>query len=250
VRIGLAVLAALTIGVGAFYVTSHYETVNEIRTAPASEHEALRARLSENLAGLYMLEDHPLNGVGAGEFEDNYQAYARRIGIDDRFKRSPHNAYVQLTAESGVLGLITFVGLLVAALGSAMRARRLLLAARRVVDARLAEATVIGVAVFAALAAVNDLAFPIYLWLAMGLAGGMLIIAEAEARRAGVAVGALASLRPPAAAAAALPPPAAPAPSQPAPAREPGRRFPVPGAIRRRRRGNNASRDDAGPTPD
>jgi O-antigen ligase/polysaccharide polymerase Wzy-like membrane protein len=245
-RLGLAVLAALTIGGAAFYVTSHYETVNEIRTAPASEHAALRARISENLAGLYMLEDHPLNGVGAGEFEDNYQAYARRIGIDDRFKRSAHNSYVQIAAESGVLGLITFVGLLVATLGSAMRARRLLLAARRVVDARLAEAMVIGVGVYAAMAAVNDFAFPIYLWLAMGLAGGLLIIAEAEARRVGVLPTAAVATAGPAAAA----PAPAPSPGVPRTEGERRRRFAVPGVLRRRRGGNNTPRDDAGPAPD
>ncbi|MDX6647392.1 MAG: hypothetical protein QOK40_3119 [Miltoncostaeaceae bacterium] len=237
-RIGLAALAALAIGGGAFYVTSHYETVNEIRTAPASEHEALRARLSENLAGLYMLEDHPLTGVGAGQFEENYQAYARRIGIDDRFKRSAHNSYVQMAAESGALGLVTFLGLLVATLGSAMRARRLLLAARRVVDARLAEAMVIGVGVYAAMAAVNDFAFPIYLWLAMGLAGGMLIMAEAEARRA------------PAAAAAAPAPHGASAAPAPPSTSEPRRRLPGSGMIRRRRGGGNSPRDDAGPSAD
>jgi len=255
IRIGLAVAAAVAFGAAAFYVTSHYETVNEIRTAPASEHAALRARLSENLAGLYMLEDHPLDGVGAGAFEDLYQAYARRIGIDDRFKRSPHNAYVEMAAESGVLGLLAFVAVLVAAIGSAMRARRLLLAAGRVVDARLAEALVVSVAGFAALAAVNDLTFPIYLWLAMGLAGGILILAEAEARRAGVPVRSWAAPAPRPAMPTGPPPawvqrasarvslPRVTVPRVPVP------RVPMP-AIRRRRGGKNTRRDDEGSTPD
>jgi putative inorganic carbon (hco3(-)) transporter len=186
VRIGLAALAAVAIGAGAFYVTSHYETVREIRTTPASEHEALRARLSENLAGLHMFQDHPLTGVGSGQFEDNYQTYATSIGLDDRFQRSAHNGYVQMAAESGALGVVTFVGMLVAALASAMRARRLLLALGRVGDARLAEALVIAVAGWGAMAAVLDFAFPTYLWLAMGLAAGMLLMAEAAIRRAGL----------------------------------------------------------------
>ena len=38
---------------------------------------AHNCRLSENLAGLYMWEDHPLNGVGAGEYEELVEWAAR-----------------------------------------------------------------------------------------------------------------------------------------------------------------------------
>jgi hypothetical protein len=250
IRIALAALAALTIGAGAYYVTSRYETVREIRTAPASEHEALRARLSENLAGLYMLEDHPLVGVGAGQFERNYQAYAARIGLDDRFERSAHNSYIQMAAESGLLGLAAFVAMLVATLGSAMRARRLLLIQGRVSDSRLAEALVVAVAGYAVMAVVLDFAFPSYLWLAMGLAAGMLIMAETEGRRAAGAdsdgePGPVAAL----ARASAPPPPAPAAPASDAAeaASASRRRIPGLGRLRRRRGGEGAPTDGGAP---
>jgi hypothetical protein len=220
--------------------------VREIRTAPASEHEALRARLSENLAGLYMLEDHPLVGVGAGQFERNYQVYAARIGLDDRFERSAHNSYVQMAAESGLLGLAAFVAMLVATLGSAMRARRLLLVRGRVSDSRLAEALVVAVAGYAVMAVVLDFAYPTYLWLAMGLVAGMLIMAETEARRA---AGEDAGGEPARTGVLATAPPKPAPPPAPAPAPESGdagasrRRIPGLGRLRRRRGAEGAPTD-------
>src|SRR5215211_1336075 len=73
---------------------------------------SLRGRSSEMLTGLAMFAEHPILGVGAGNYKPNYQRYAQLIGIEFRTEgRDPHSLYVQLLAETGVLGIATFLGM-------------------------------------------------------------------------------------------------------------------------------------------
>jgi O-antigen ligase len=73
---------------------------------------SLRGRSSEMLTGLAMFAEHPILGVGAGNYPTNYQRYAQLIGIEFRTEaRDPHSLYVQLLAETGILGTITFLGM-------------------------------------------------------------------------------------------------------------------------------------------
>ena len=73
---------------------------------------SLRGRSSEMLTGLAMFAEHPILGVGAGNYPTNYQRYAQLIGIEFRAEaRDPHSLYVQLLAETGILGTITFLGM-------------------------------------------------------------------------------------------------------------------------------------------
>lgn len=74
---------------------------------------SLRGRSSEMLTGLAMFAEHPILGVGAGNYPINYQRYAQLIGIEFRAEaRDPHSLYVQLLAETGILGTITFLGMI------------------------------------------------------------------------------------------------------------------------------------------
>jgi O-antigen ligase len=86
---------------------------------------SFRGRTSEMLTGLTMFAAHPILGVGAGNYPTNYQHYAQLIGIEFRAQaRDPHSLYVQLLAETGILGAIVFLGIvfsLVQALNKACR---------------------------------------------------------------------------------------------------------------------------------
>jgi O-antigen ligase len=86
---------------------------------------SFRGRSSEMLTGLAMFAAHPILGVGAGNYPANYQHYAQLIGIEFRAQaRDPHSLYVQLLAETGILGTIAFLGLvffLIRALNKACR---------------------------------------------------------------------------------------------------------------------------------
>ena len=90
------------------------------------EDTSLRGRSSEMLTGLAMFEEHPILGVGVSNYPIQYQRYAQLIGIEFRSEaRDPHSLYIQLLAETGILGTVTFLGMvffLLNALGKAGRA--------------------------------------------------------------------------------------------------------------------------------
>jgi len=74
---------------------------------------ALRFRSSEILTGLVMFAEHPILGVGTANYPSNYQRYTQLVGIESRARESQaHSLYIQVMAETGILGAITFLGLL------------------------------------------------------------------------------------------------------------------------------------------
>jgi len=71
--------------------------------------EAIRGRVSELLVGLRMFQDHPVLGVGYDNYPVYYQEYSRQVGLDPRAtERSAHNLYVEILAETGLVGLTVF----------------------------------------------------------------------------------------------------------------------------------------------
>jgi O-antigen ligase len=76
-------------------------------------------------------EDHPVVGVGVNNFVDREGAYVLRVGalqhaqqlvIDD--PKVVHNMYLQMLAETGIVGLTLFVGMIAALLRATLRAAR------------------------------------------------------------------------------------------------------------------------------
>ena len=86
------------------------------RAAPSRASEvdaALQGRATENVAAFHVFRDHPLLGVGPGQFFDRYSAQYGNA-LDLRFldqNRRAHNLYLEIAADTGVLGLAAFVGL-------------------------------------------------------------------------------------------------------------------------------------------
>ncbi|MEW6401725.1 MAG: O-antigen ligase family protein [Chloroflexota bacterium] len=73
---------------------------------------SFRGRASEMLTGLRMFMEHPLFGVGAGNYRTNYQKYAQLIGIEVRAEeRDAHSLYIQVLAETGLIGALAFAGI-------------------------------------------------------------------------------------------------------------------------------------------
>jgi O-antigen ligase len=70
-------------------------------------------RLGLMLTGLLMFRDHPLLGVGPGGFESQVEQYGFLVPDLLDFQPTPHNAYVQMAAETGFAGPILYVALLV-----------------------------------------------------------------------------------------------------------------------------------------
>jgi putative inorganic carbon (HCO3(-)) transporter len=89
------------------------------------QESSFRGRSSEMLTGLAMFTEHPLLGVGAGNYPNNYQKYTHLVGLELRSgERDPHSLYVQILAETGIVGAVAFAGFSILLLINLHRARR------------------------------------------------------------------------------------------------------------------------------
>ncbi|HYK04586.1 MAG TPA: O-antigen ligase family protein [Thermoanaerobaculia bacterium] len=97
-----------------------------------------------------MFDEHLIGGVGAGNFNQHYDTLANQVGMAERdwgepgSPQFPHGLYFEIASETGLLGLLTFLGAAGAAFLYLWGARRRLLA--RGETGRAAIASGIGVA--------------------------------------------------------------------------------------------------------
>jgi O-antigen ligase len=76
-------------------------------TNPTPDNYANSERLAHWLAGIHMFLDHPLTGVGIGNYQDLYSQYS--LGIFVLPLGHAHNYYINIAAETGILGLLAFL---------------------------------------------------------------------------------------------------------------------------------------------
>lgn len=137
----------------------------------------LRGRATSTLAALYVWSDHPVFGVGRGQFQTYYEEYAGVVadtGISARVDfgetRQAHNLYTSVAAETGTLGLAAFIAVFVVTLRSLFRARRWWLASRPDV-AHLAMGFGLALVAYLVSGIALHLSYERYLWFLMALAG-------------------------------------------------------------------------------
>lgn len=75
--------------------------------------ESMRRRYAQSMAALEVFADHPLLGVGPGQFAPFYSTpYVNRGGLAPQAKGYyAHNLYLEIAAETGVLGLLVFLAI-------------------------------------------------------------------------------------------------------------------------------------------
>jgi O-antigen ligase len=137
---------------------------------------SLANRFAENIAAASMYRDHPLVGVGPGNYSVVYLDYAQRIGLDQRaeertgVEQAAHNLYLEALAELGTVGGLAFFAVLAMAFLGAWRARTRLPGR----DALLGEGVLVALAGFFTASLFLHNAYQHYLWLmvALGLAAG------------------------------------------------------------------------------
>jgi hypothetical protein len=101
-------------------------------------------------AGLAAFLDNPATGVGAGGFETAQPEYARRLGLPITDPIAPHNLYLQMATEGGLLGIAAWLLFFGAGVFVALRA---LLLGSRLNGARAPNTiTLLAAAVLAAMA--------------------------------------------------------------------------------------------------
>jgi O-antigen ligase len=76
---------------------------------PASEEHVL-ARLDAMAEGVRMFRQHPVTGIGLGQFGANFERYAGAqvygVAVDPSFYRQANNDYLQYLATTGVVGFV------------------------------------------------------------------------------------------------------------------------------------------------
>ncbi|MET0400371.1 MAG: O-antigen ligase family protein [Longimicrobiaceae bacterium] len=117
-RVGLALAAgAVLVEVGSGGMLSD----TAVRTAGDW---VVEQRAALFLTAVQMFVDHPVLGVGPGGFADQVVSYAARVTTLWDYQATPHNAYVQMAAETGTVGLLAFLAFLWACLRVLLRAAR------------------------------------------------------------------------------------------------------------------------------
>ena len=81
-------------------------------TQPSSQDYSTAERLAHWIAGLHMFLDHPIIGVGIGNYADAYPQYFITIFVDPL--GHAHNYYINIAAETGFIGLTAYVLFLLA----------------------------------------------------------------------------------------------------------------------------------------
>lgn len=141
IRFRHLVLLVLGVALLLIAVPSYWVRLSSLETLPGTADPAsgepapdtsIQGRSTENLAALLIFADHPIVGVGPGLYPQYYQLYADRLGdysnqLDIRLKyssRQAHNLYLGLISETGVLGLVAFLGAVLVTFRDLLRARR------------------------------------------------------------------------------------------------------------------------------
>ena len=130
---------------------------------------SIQGRAGSQLVGLAMFYDHPFLGVGANNYASYYLPYSLRLNAPYAAE-APHNLYVAVLAETGLVGLLAFAGAVTMTVRGVWRRH---LASRRSQDpetAGIAIACALAIVTYAIGAALLPIAYPRYLWVLVGLA--------------------------------------------------------------------------------
>ena len=186
-----AALIAAVVALAPGYVlrmASLQEAPGLLQGARASQSEVvMRSRLTEMLAAWSVFVDHPVFGVGPGQYEPVYST-RYMSNPDIAFKeigraRRAHNLYFELAAETGILGLasfLTLVGVIQVRLWRAWRRWR----GEKEELAGLALGFFIAICGYLVSALFLHLSYQRYFWLLLGLAAAALHIVQSENLRA------------------------------------------------------------------
>jgi O-antigen ligase len=143
------------------------------------EDPAIQGRASENLTAWAMFTQHPLTGVGLNNFPSLYQDYTKSIGLaPSANERSPHNLYLEVAAETGIVGLSVFLLMVVLAFRSILSARKKFMEAGLEDYAHMVTGFAIAFGGYMLAALFVHAAYPRYFYLLIGIAFALPVIFE------------------------------------------------------------------------
>lgn len=152
---------------------------------------AIRGRMTAMLAAFHVFLDHPVVGVGPGQYPPFYsQLYGNSAEAKFRDMGRPmraHSLYLELAAELGVVGLLLFVAIAGVLVRDLWRARREW-HERDGDRADLATALWLSLITYLGMGVVEHLAFPRYYWFLVATASVVLHVIRSKDWPAAAAV--------------------------------------------------------------
>ena len=143
---------------------------------------AIQSRVTEGLAALLAWADHPVIGVGPGEFPQYYRQYADVVGIRVKAAdREAHNLYLGMAAELGLIGIAVFRIIVGLTLRDLARARRAVMPH----DPLMADITtgfMLAIVSYLATGIFLHMSFIRYFWLMLALAAAAGLVSMAIAK--------------------------------------------------------------------
>ena len=121
------ILLVVAVAAAVIVPQSYHKKVASIFAKEEERDRSMRGRMRLSLAGLDIFANHPVLGVGPGNFGEAMKPYFVKASLFEvRLKHSAaHNHYVEVAAETGVLGIGLFMTVVVASIAGVKRLRRL-----------------------------------------------------------------------------------------------------------------------------
>lgn len=174
-----------------FVAPSYYERIQTLIGAeglvtkdPSIETDRVfKGRATEMLASLHVFLDHPLLGVGPGQYMPFYsQQYQLDPDVQLRqvaTHRRGHDLYLEMAAETGLLGLTLFMSIPIVLLRKLWRTRRSCAVSQPQL-ARLATSFCFAIIAYLGTGVFLHLAFERYYWFLLALAAAALYVIRRE----------------------------------------------------------------------
>ncbi len=142
-----------------------------------------RGRATEMLAAWNAFRDYPILGVGPGQYTPFYSQYYHR-NIDNALRYIPktrraHSLYPELAAETGVIGLVSFMAIVLLIMYQLWQARRRLIQSRPDL-ANIATAFLLSIIAYLGTSVFTSFAYQRFYWLLLALAGAAIQIFHSE----------------------------------------------------------------------
>jgi putative inorganic carbon (hco3(-)) transporter len=148
---------------------------------------AIRGRATAMMAAFHVFLDHPVLGVGPGNYVPLYSVeYFQNPEIkfrEIRGQRRAHSLYLEMAADTGLIGLISFLAIPFSLLAALWRLRRQN-AVRNPFLADLATAFFLSILAYLGTAIFLHLAFQRYYWLLIAMGGAAVHVIHAEGANA------------------------------------------------------------------
>lgn len=108
--VGLATVAPSTLTERLTSIADEARPFDAASVPITPDNFAVVERMAHWQAGWHMFEDHPLTGVGIGNFNERYPDYFVRTEF--RYSQGhAHNYYIHTLAETGIVGLVVYLTL-------------------------------------------------------------------------------------------------------------------------------------------